>query len=66
MKVVEYGDPTTKAKFSSVTTLGLICQFGPNSAPALKEISQKFSFQNLKLMVFSAAEANTFGKIVKG
>ena len=66
MQIVEYGDPTTKAKFSSITTLGLICQFGPNSAPALQDISAKFNFQNIKLMTFGAAEAAAFGKIVKG
>lgn len=66
MQVVEYGDPRTQAKFSSITTLALICQFGRSSAPALQEICRRFNFQNIKLMTFNATEASAFSNIVKG
>lgn len=66
MQIVDYRDLPTKKAFESVTTLALICQFGPRSAPALIDISRKFNFQNIKLMTFNAAEASAFAKIVKG
>lgn len=65
MQIVDYGDPTTKARFESVTTLALICQFGPASASALREISAKFNFQNVKLMSFNATEAKAFTQIAR-
>lgn len=64
MKIVDYGDLSTRKRFESATTLGLICQFSSASAPALRDICTKFSFQNVKLMEFSAALADELAKII--